>query len=1618
MSTSSDIAIVGMAGVFPKAPDVAAFWENILAKVDAVTDAPPQWGADLVYDPTSSANNRIYTKRGGFLGELARFNPLEYGVPPQSIQGNDPEHFLALRIAHEALADAGYLDRPFDRARTAVIIGRSALGNRGIFTVFQHGVVIEQTIRLLATLHPEYSADELEHIKHQLRADLPPFTAETAPGLVSSLVCGRIANRLDLMGPAYTVDAACASALAAVELAMSDLTSGKVDLALAGGVQTATNFLVAQAFCQLRALSRSGAVRPFSPDADGTLLGEGAGILVLKRREDAERAGDRIYALIKAVGMASDGRAVGILAPRIEGQELAIRRAYERTGIAAHTVSLVEGHGTGTLVGDAVELEALNRVFGPEREGDAPDGRPAPWCALGSVKSMIGHLIPAAGAAGLIKAALALYHKVLPPTLHTEAGNPKLASTPFYLNTEARPWIHAGPQPRRAAVSAFGFGGINAHAILEEHASAEQVSQVARPRLLRPHVHRNFDAEVVVLSAPDRGELLTRGGELRRLLSDHPDLSLIDLAYTLNCPSPALAASAAPAARLAVVATSIADLQAKLGHALGRLTDPDCHHIDEPGGIYYTDTPLYAPGTLAFLFPGNSAQYVNMLADLCIHFPAVRVIFDRMDRVHARHQHGVPPSRVIFPPPGGPTVDPTMLESTTYGFAAVLTGNQALYSLLSALDIQPDAVLGHSLGGYSAIAVAHLRWTDEADLLSRLAVLNEDCDQLFGEGIAPAGGLVAITTSDREPVLALVRRSAGALTVAMDNSPHHLVLSGCAEAATAAANELKQAGIPCTMLPFEHPYHTAAFTTFAARLRARYESKGKFELKTSRIALYSCLTAERCPNDPEAVLDLATDYLSRPVRFRETIQAMYRDGVRIFVEAGPRGSLSSFVDDTLRGTPHLAVPSNVASRSGLTQLAHLVGLLAAHRVPMNLGPLYAHRSSQRLPLRDDLSLEDGRVVAESATDDRAMPLNVQIPLLTLDQPVRPRESRHGSGVAEPPGFRAGALLPAAPARPDVTVREQVMQEYLATMDRFLEVQRHIMNAALPSGGQLPAPADQPGLPLLGSVVSLVEGEELVTIRRLDVDEDLFLHDHTFGRRVSVTDESLLALPVVPLTISMEMMAEAAVALYPGQVVIGLRDVRAYQWITLDEGHATLQVVARRNPTGDGREVTVELRRISEDAAAGSQTGTRVAQGVVRLAPTYSTPPAHTPLILSGERPYAQSTTGLYSAGRMFHGPRFQGVVSLDRCGADGTEGTLQTLPTHNLFASTPDPTLVTDPALLDAAAQLIGFWALEHFNGDYVGFPFALEELRLFQTTPAPATPVRGLARIGFVNERQVRADIDLVDPAGRLLAQLVGWSNHGLDLIGSLLRIIQSGPGDVRLGTPWETPISGLPAAESFACWRIGDLELDALAVHGRIQQRILASLILGRPERAIWTSLPGSDQFRSQWLLDRAVAKEAICAFLRDRFALHLNPADIGIVTDEYGNLVAVGSWTSQVERTPLVSLAQCDGVVVAIASADRRCRGIGIQLRRIDPTDDEERALRLQCAQEAAVKALGLAPPTVLATADLDPDSGVVRVNTETSPTAPVAASPEPLTVRTVRDGDQIAAVAIRWGEPTSA
>lgn len=505
--SSGAIAIVGMAGVFPGAPTLAVFWQNILHGRSAVADPPPQaWDVAALYDPHSTATNRLYCQKGGYLGDLASFDPLLNGVPPAAVEGTDPDQWMALETARRALADAGYGDEIAERARTAVIIGRGAYINRGNTLAYQHGSLIDEAVGVIGQLLPQLGDDGLALLREGLGRHLPPYNADVAQGLIPNLMAGRIANKLDLMGPAYTVDAACASSAIALEHAVHGLRAGRYDLALAGGAYIVSPAPMALLLSQLRVLSRQGAIRSFDAAADGTVLGEGIGLVALKRLEDALADGHRIYAVLRGIGSSADGSGRSAIAPRLEGVLTAMRRAYADAGdVTPAALDLIEGHGIGTPLGDAVELQALAALLA--------ESRPARPVALGSVKPLIGHLLPASGIAAVIKTALALHHRVLPAAVNCAAPRPAIdwEAVPLRLPRRPEPWSAVAGRPRRAAVNSFGFGGVSAHLVLEEAPADHRPRRSARPlpeggaRIVlntnRPTLHLPEDAAAAVRRA-------------------------------------------------------------------------------------------------------------------------------------------------------------------------------------------------------------------------------------------------------------------------------------------------------------------------------------------------------------------------------------------------------------------------------------------------------------------------------------------------------------------------------------------------------------------------------------------------------------------------------------------------------------------------------------------------------------------------------------------------------------------------------------------------------------------------------------------------------------------------------------------------------------------------------------------------------------------------------------------------------------------------------------------------------------------------------------------------------------------------------------------------------------
>lgn len=504
----TDVAIIGMSCIFPGAADLSAFWQNIIDKKDAIQNVPADRLDALYFEAHATGADRFYCNRGGFIPEVT-FDPVRFGILPLAVEGMEPDQLLTLDLACKALEDAGVLDHKAALERTGIIIGKGNYTGPGATRAIEIVRTGEQIAEVLRHVLPSLPESEIQQVKKEYQERKGRFSADTAMGLIPNLVASLVANRLNLGGAAYTVDAACASSLMAVDQAIQEINNGRCDMVIAGGVHVAQNAAFWSIFNQLGALSRKQQIRPFDEEADGLLIGEGCGFVVLKKLTDAVKDGNKIYAVIKGVGVSSDGSGTSVMSPAVKGQVKAITQAWAKAGIDPADVGYIEAHGTGTPLGDKTELETLQQVFG--NSGDQPKA------GIGTVKSNIGHAMPAAGIAGLIKTALALYYDVLPPTLHCAQPLAQMAQTRFRPVSEPGSWSGSGLKPY-AGVNAFGFGGINAHAVLEGYAQPAKPEVKAAPGDKVLLLARNSKDELI--QALTNGETLVGNGDYRLALFD------------------------------------------------------------------------------------------------------------------------------------------------------------------------------------------------------------------------------------------------------------------------------------------------------------------------------------------------------------------------------------------------------------------------------------------------------------------------------------------------------------------------------------------------------------------------------------------------------------------------------------------------------------------------------------------------------------------------------------------------------------------------------------------------------------------------------------------------------------------------------------------------------------------------------------------------------------------------------------------------------------------------------------------------------------------------------------------------------------------------------------------
>ncbi|MFE9603103.1 beta-ketoacyl synthase N-terminal-like domain-containing protein [Streptomyces hokutonensis] len=882
------VAIVGMAVLLPGAADLDAYWRNLLTGTDAIGEVPEgRWDADY-YRPDSASGpavaDQVYCRRGGFVDELAEVEVTRFGIMPNSVPGTEPDQLIALHVAAAALADAGGESRLPDRHRVGVVLGRGGYLTPGLVRLDQRVRTAGQLVRTLGELLPDLDAGQLDRIRTAFTDRLGPDSPESVIGLVPNLAASRVANRLDLRGPAYTVDAACASSLIAVDQAVTELAAGRCDLMLAGGVHHCHDITLWSVFSQLRALSPSQRIRPFHRDADGILIGEGTGVVVLKRLADAERDGDRIYAVIRGTGVSSDGRAASLVNPDSTGQTHAVRQAWEAAGLdpaLPGSIGLLEAHGTATPAGDGAELATLAEVFGPD--GDA---------VIGSVKSMIGHTMPAAGVAGLVKAALAVHHGTLLPTLHCDDPHPALAATRFRPLEKAAPWETTPEQPvRRAAVNAFGFGGINAHVVLEEAPGA-----------------RASRSTTVVVDEPERVLTLAADSpEALAALLDADDSALLTAATATTAPLSGrsrLGIVAPDAKRLALARRAVAKGRAWQGRS----------------DVWFTPSPLIGPGAgkLAFVFPGLEGDFTPRVEDVAAHF-------------------GLRENRSSTPAQVG--------DVGRHGFDVVGVG-RLLDAALRRMGVVPDAVAGHSVGEWTAMTAAGVYSPDEvSDFMESF-----DPDSVTVPGLA--FGAIGAPAERVLSALAAEWPDSG-IVLSHDNAPGQSMVCGPDHAVDAFVRSFRAQGVLSQVLPFQSGFHTPMLRPYLAPIE---EATNRFRLYPPKVPLWSGTTASPFPTDESAVRALFIRHLLEPVRFRQLVEAMYDAGHRAFVQVGTGqlGSLIDATLSGRDHLVVAANSPHRSGLAQLRRVA--VALWAAGGVvdPLTLAPQQPARRQERPPVRLDM----------------------------------------------------------------------------------------------------------------------------------------------------------------------------------------------------------------------------------------------------------------------------------------------------------------------------------------------------------------------------------------------------------------------------------------------------------------------------------------------------------------------------------------------------------------------------------------------------------------------------------------------------------------------------------------
>ena len=884
------VAIIGVGAILPDALDAKAFWQNVVTGRDSVSEVTlDRWNQADYYDADPKAPGKTYSKIGGWVRGVS-FEPTKYRIPPTVSAAMDDGQKWALLCASEALRDAGHPDRPLDTESTGVILGNAMGGELHYLTCLRLSMpeyvhAISDT-QIFQSLPQAERAAFVAQLRESVNRRFPDTTEDTMPGELTNITSGRVAAVLNLRGPNFTTDAACASSLAALQSAVDGLVDHHYDVVVTGAMDRnmgATTFIK---FCKIGALSPDGS-RPYDKHAKGFIMGEGGAFFVCKRLQDAEKAGDRIYAVVRGVGGSSDGKGKGITAPNPIGQILALRRAWERAGLDPATMTLLEGHGTSTRAGDVAEMETVAKLLS---EGSPIKHR----IALGSIKSQIGHLKSAAGAASLLKVVLACHHKILPPSINFKEPNPNIPwdKLPLFVNTKAQPWEKPSFGPRRCGLSAFGFGGTNFHVVVEEYVPG---MLARREPLVQVPASFAGGSSSVALARDTRpsmlGNMLAVSGAdavaVRTALTQALERAKAGQTPDRQPPGPDFLA--APA-RLVIAFEDAADLVKKGETALAALEkdEPKKWRLLQSKGIHFR---CGRAGKVAFLFPGQGSQYVNMLAD--VPDPIVRETFAEADRVMGPIL-GQPLTAYVYKNEADAAAVQAAeeaLKDTTICQPAMVASDIAIMRLLDKHGVKPDIVMGHSLGEWAAAVGAGMVTFPEA-----LVAVSARARAMASVSIGDKGKMASVAGPTDE-IVSRLPEIGGYLTPANINSRKQTVIAGASDAVDRAVDYFNKLGMTAQLIPVSHAFHSKVV---APASDALYRTICEMQIAFPRIPLVGNIDGDLYPtHDMDTIRRRLADQMASSVQFVKGVETCYREGARIFVEVGPKRALMALADSIL-----------------------------------------------------------------------------------------------------------------------------------------------------------------------------------------------------------------------------------------------------------------------------------------------------------------------------------------------------------------------------------------------------------------------------------------------------------------------------------------------------------------------------------------------------------------------------------------------------------------------------------------------------------------------------------------------------------------------------------------------